>query len=342
MSRLLTDAIDLLASRQDLTTEQTAAVLAEIMGGNATDAQIAAVLIGLRTKGETVDEIVGLATTMRSLATPVRVARDDLLDTCGTGGGAPTFNVSTTAALIAAGAGCAVAKHGNRSATTKSGSADLLEALGVRIDLPPDAVARCVEEVGFGFMFAPGHHGATRHVIPVRKALGVRTIFNVLGPLTNPAGATRQLIGVPDGSILNKIAEALTRLGVERALVVCSEDGLDEMSISGTTRAAFVEGGRIDTLAVAPEDVGIARAPLSALRGGSPADNAAITRGVLEGRPGPQRDLVLLNAGAAIWVGGRAEDLPGGVRAAAEAIDSGAASELLDRLVELTGALAPA
>ena len=186
---VLTEAIDLLAARQDLSVEQSAAVLAEIMAGNASETQTAAVLIALRTKGETVDELVGLATTMRLLATPVTTGRDDLIDTAGTGGGRPTFNVSTTAALIAAGAGCAVAKHGNRSATGLSGSADLLEALGVRIDLAPEAVARCIEEAGFGFMFAPAHHGATRHVIPVRKELAVRTIFNFLGPLTNPAGA---------------------------------------------------------------------------------------------------------------------------------------------------------
>ena len=245
---VLTEAIDALAARHDLSSEQTAGVLAEIMAGNASEAEIAAVLIALRTKGETIDELVGLATTMRLLATPVACERDDLIDTAGTGGGRPTFNVSTTAALIAAGAGCAVAKHGNRSATGLSGSADLLEALGVRIDLKPDAVGRCIDEAGFGFMFAPAHHGATRHVIPVRKELAVRTIFNFLGPLTNPAGATRQVIGVSDPAFLDTIAGALARLGAVKALVVSSEDGLDEMSTAGTTTVVEVDGPEIHLL----------------------------------------------------------------------------------------------
>ena len=216
-------------------------MLAEIMGGNASEVETAAVLIALRTKGETVDELVGLASTMRRFAAPVTTGRDDLIDTAGTGGGRQTFNVSTTAALIAAGAGCAVAKHGNRSATGLSGSADVLEALGVRIDLDPAAVARCIEEVGFGFMFAPAHHGATRFVIPVRKELAVRTIFNFLGPLTNPAGATRQVIGVSDPAFLEVIAGALARLGARKALVVSSADGLDELSTAGVTRVVEVE-----------------------------------------------------------------------------------------------------
>src|SRR5918912_3904879 len=227
---VITRALDALASRRDLSAEESAAVLAEVMAGNASEVETAGVLVALRTKGETVEEIVGLATTMRRLATPVRVASDELLDTAGTGGGRPTFNVSTTAALIAAGAGCAVAKHGNRSATSLSGSADLLEALGARIDLGPPAVAACIREAGFGFMFAPAHHRATRFVVPVRKELGVRTIFNFLGPLTNPAGATRQLIGVSDPAYLDTLAAALQELGAERALVVSSADGLDELS----------------------------------------------------------------------------------------------------------------
>src|SRR6476620_8956597 len=220
--------------------EQAGAVLRVIMEGNASETQIAAFLIALRTKGETVDELAGLARAMRELATPVEVPDDDLLDTAGTGGGRQTFNVSTTAALIAAGAGCAVAKHGNRSATGLSGSADVLEALGARIDLNPDAVARCITQVGFGFMFAPAHHQATRYVVPVRRDLAVRTIFNFLGPLTNPAGATRQLVGVSDPNFLETIAGALARLGARRALVVSSADGLDEMRTSGTTRVVEV------------------------------------------------------------------------------------------------------
>jgi anthranilate phosphoribosyltransferase len=233
---ILTGAIDALASRQDLSAEATAEVLAEIMHGDVSEVQIAGFLIALRTKGETVEELTGLARTMRALAAHVPSGRGDLIDTAGTGGGRTSFNVSTTAALIAAGAGCAVAKHGNRSATSKSGSADLLEALGARIDLGPQAVAACIEEAGFGFMFAPAHHQATRFVVPVRHELAVRTIFNLLGPLTNPAGARRQLIGVSDVSYLERIAGALALLGVDRALVVAGEDGLDEVSASESTR----------------------------------------------------------------------------------------------------------
>jgi anthranilate phosphoribosyltransferase len=339
---ILTEAIDALASRRDLSSEQTAAVLAEIMEGNASEVQTAAVLIALRTKGETVDELVGLATTMRRLARPVRTGRDDLIDTAGTGGGRPTFNVSTTAALIAAGAGCAVAKHGNRSATGLSGSADLLEALGVRIDLDPEAVARCIEEAGFGFMFAPAHHGATRFVVPVRKELAVRTIFNFLGPLTNPAGATRQVIGVSDAAFLDTIAGALAKLGARKALVVSSADGLDEMSTSGTTRVVEVDGPQVHSYEVSPEDVGLPRARPEELAGGTPEDNAETTRRIFAGEPGPQRHLAVLNAGAAIYVAGRAETLEVGVREAEAAIDDGRAATSLDRLISMTRELAPA
>ena len=339
---ILPEAIDALASRRDLTAEQTAAVLAEIMEGNASEVQTAAVLIALRTKGETVDELVGLATTMRRLATPVRAGRDDLIDTAGTGGGRPTFNVSTTAALIAAGAGCAVAKHGNRSATGLSGSADVLEALGVRIDLGPEEVARCIRDAGFGFMFAPAHHGATRFVVPVRKELAVRTIFNFLGPLTNPAGATRQVIGVSDPAFLDTIAGALAKLGARKALVVSSADGLDEMSTSGTTRVVEVDGPELRSYEVSPEDVGLPRARLEDLAGGTPDVNAAIARAILEGERGPRRDLAVLNAGAAIYVAGRADTLEVGVREAETAIDDGRAAARLDHLVEMTRELAPA
>jgi anthranilate phosphoribosyltransferase len=339
---ILTEAIDALASRRDLSSEQTAAVLAEIMEGNASEVQTAAVLIALRTKGETVDELVGLATTMRRLARPVRTGRDDLIDTAGTGGGRPTFNVSTTAALIAAGAGCAVAKHGNRSATGLSGSADLLEALGVRIDLDPEAVARCIEEAGFGFMFAPAHHGATRFVVPVRKELAVRTIFNFLGPLTNPAGAARQVIGVSDAAFLDTIAGALAKLGARKALVVSSADGLDEMSTSGTTRVVEVDGPQVHSYEVSPEDVGLPRARPEELAGGTPEDNAETTRRIFSGEPGPQRDLAVLNAGAAIYVAGRVDTLEAGVREAEAAVDDGRAAASLDRLVSMTRELAPA
>jgi anthranilate phosphoribosyltransferase len=338
---VLTQAIDHLASGRDLAREQAAEVLAEIMAGNASEAQTAAVLIALRTKGESVDEIVGLAETMRRMATPVRVDRDDLTDTAGTGGGRPTFNVSTTAALIAAGAGCAMAKHGNRSATGLSGSADLLEALGVRIDLAPDAVARCISDVGFGFMFAPAHHGATRWVVPVRKELAVRTIFNFLGPLTNPAGARRQLIGVSDPAFLDTLAGALARLGAAKALVVSSHDGLDEMSTSGRTRVVEVDGPDLRSYEVGPEDVGLATGSYGDVAGGTPEANAEVTRRILAGEPGPRRDLAVLNAGAAIFVAGRADTLEDGVRAAEAAVDSGAAAGALDALIALTGELAP-
>ncbi len=338
---VLTRAIDRLASREDLPADDMSAVLAEIMAGNASETETAAVLIALRTKGETIDELVGLATTMRRLAAPVRTGRDDLIDTAGTGGGRQTFNVSTTAALIAAGAGCAVAKHGNRSATGLSGSADLLEALGVRIDLAPEAVAQCIEQIGFGFMFAPAHHGATRFVVPVRKELAVRTIFNFLGPLTNPAGAQRQVIGVSDPAFLEVIAGALARLGARRALVVSSLDGLDELSTSGATRVVEVDGGRLSSYEIAPEDVGLERAAYEDVAGGPPDANAQTTLRIFAGERGAARDLAALNAGAAIYAAGRAEGLEQGVRAAEAAIDAGAATAALDRLVELTGKLAP-
>ncbi|HEX8976005.1 MAG TPA: anthranilate phosphoribosyltransferase [Solirubrobacteraceae bacterium] len=338
---LLTAAIDALASGQDLEQGQTAAVLAEIMRGNASEVQIAAFLIALRTKGETVSELAGLAQAMRALAAPVHVARGDLLDTAGTGGGRRTFNVSTTAALIAAGAGCPVAKHGNRSATGLSGSADLLEALGARIDLEPSAVARCIEEVGFGFMFAPAHHQATRFVVPVRRQLAVRTIFNFLGPLTNPAGAERQLIGVSDPAYLETMAGALARLGTRHALLVSSADGLDELSISAPTRVLEVRGEEITGYTVSPVQFGLEPAPAAAIPGGDPAANAETTRRILAGESGPARDLAVLNAGAAIYAGGGAGSLALGVAAGAAAIDSGAATATLERFVAATHELAP-
>jgi anthranilate phosphoribosyltransferase len=336
----LTGAIDALASGQDLSTEQTAAVLGTIMAGEAGEVQIAAFLIALRTKGETEDELAGLALAMRSLATPVHTTRTDLIDTCGTGGGRRTFNVSTTAALIAAGAGCAVAKHGNRSATSLSGSADVLEALGARIDLDPAAVGRCIDEVGFGFLFAPAHHSATRYVVPVRRALGVRTIFNFLGPLTNPAGARRQLIGVSDPAFLERMAGALARLGTDRALLVSSEDGLDEMSTSGATRVVEVEGTHLSTYRFEPADAGLETAAFEQVAGSVPADNAATTLAILDGESGPRRDIAVLNAGAAIYVAGRADSIAAGVQVAQATIDTGAARSALDRYVELTHSLA--
>jgi anthranilate phosphoribosyltransferase len=339
---VLTRAIDALASGHDLAQEEASGVLAEIMAGNASEAQIAAFLIALRTKGETVDELAGLASTMRALATPVPCERQDLVDTAGTGGGRSTFNVSTTAALIAAGAGCALAKHGNRSATGMSGSADVLEALGARIDLAPGAVAQCIDEAGFGFMFAPAHHQATRYVVPVRKELAVRTIFNFLGPLTNPAGARRQLIGVSDPAYIERMAGALARLGVDRALVVSSEDGLDEMSTSAPTHVVEVNGDAMERYVVAPQDVGIELSAPDAVAGGTPDANAATTRAILAGEPGPARGLALLNAGAAIYAAGLTDTLREGVEAAREAVDSGAAARTTDAYLELSRRLADA
>ena len=336
----LTEAIDALASRRDLPQEQAAAVLREIMADQASEVEISAFLIALRTKGETEEELAGLAQTMRSFATPVRCKRDDLLDTSGTGGGRTTFNVSTTAALIAAGAGCAVAKHGNRSATSKSGSADVLEALGANLDVGPEGVARCIDEAGFGFMFAPAHHAATRFVVPVRKELAVRTIFNFLGPLTNPAGARRQLIGVADPGFLDVMAGALARLGVDRALLVSSADGLDEMSTSGETHVVEVNGTATTRYTVTPQEVGLEPASLEAVEGGMPDENAAATRAILAGEPGPKRDLAVLNAGAAIYAGGHAESLAEGVEKAGAAVDSGAAEATLHTYVRLSQELA--
>jgi anthranilate phosphoribosyltransferase len=337
---VLTEAIDAVASGRDLSSDEAAAVLAEIMRGEASEVEIAGFLIGLRAKGETVEELAGLARTMRAFAAAVDAGVDGLVDTAGTGGGRRTFNVSTTAALIAAGAGCPVAKHGNRSATGLSGSADVLEALGVRIDLGPEAVAACLRDTNFGFMFAPAHHQATRFVVPVRKELAVRTIFNVLGPLTNPAGARRQVIGVADPALLGTMAGALAQLGVDRALVVSSEDGLDELSTAGPTHVVEVAGAAIERWMVAPEDVGLARAEPAALAGGTPDENAAIARRIFAGEAGPPRDLAVLNAGAAIYAAGRAAGLPAGVRAAEAAVDSGAAAAALDAVVARTGALA--
>src|SRR3954452_22285408 len=339
---VLTDAIDRVASGEDLSAEDAAAVLREIMEGEASEPQSAAFLIALRTKGETVEEIVGLARTMRELATPVRTSRADLLDTAGTGGGQPTFNVSTTAAFVAAGAGCAVAKHGNRSATGRSGSADVLEALGARIDLEPTAVAECIEEVGFGFMFAPHHHLAMRYIVPVRKELAVRTIFNFLGPLTNPAGATRQVIGVSDARYLDTIAAGLRGLGGRTALVVSSADGLDEISVSAPTRAVELKGGEITGYDITPEGLGIEPAAAGSFVAADPDRSAEIARAVLSGAPGPERSLTVANAAAAIYVGGAATSLTDGVRAAEEAIDSGRARDAMERFVERTRALAPA
>lgn len=351
---ILTRAIDALARRRDLSADEASEVLEQIMHGEVSETQIAGFLIALRTKGETVEELAGLARTMRELCARVFVARTDLLDTAGTGGGRSTFNVSTTAALIAAGAGCAVAKHGNRSATSRSGSADLLEALGARIDLTPEGVAACIEEAGFGFMFAPAHHGATRYVVPVRRELQVRTAFNFLGPLTNPAGARRQLIGVSDPAFAQTIAGALALLGTERALVVHSEDGLDEISIAAPTHVIEVNGDELTRYTLAPEDAGVrfiggaaeGAAGEQALAGGSPQENAAVTRAILQGERGSAaelaRELATINAGAALYAGGGAKSIAEGVLAAREALADGRAADALQRFVAASARHAPA
>jgi anthranilate phosphoribosyltransferase len=332
---VLTEAIERLSDRSDLEPADAARVLTEIIEGNASQAQAAAFLVALRTKGETVGEIAGLARVLRERSVKVD-AGEDLLDTAGTGGGRPTFNVSTTAAFIAAGAGCRVAKHGNRSATSQCGSADVLEALGGRIDVGPDVVAGCIREIGFGFMFAPLHHPAFKHIVPVRKELAVRTIFNFLGPLTNPAGARRQVIGVSDPAKLETMAAALGQLGAEKALVVSSADGLDEFSVSGATRVVELAGGELRSYDVTPEQVDLEPTADGAVGAGTPEQNAVVLRDVLAGSAGTERSLAVLNAGAAIYVAGGAETLAEGVRAAERSVDSGAAAGVLDRWVEAT------
>lgn len=339
-NEVLTRAIDAVCSGTHLTSDHAEAVLDEVMEGRAGEVQTGAFLVALRAKGETVAELVGLARTMRRLAATVNASHVGLVDTAGTGGGPSTFNVSTAAALVAAAAGCPVAKHGNRSNTSRSGSADLLEALGVRIDLGPEAVARCIDEVGFGFMFAPRHHAAMKHVMPVRRELAVRTIFNFLGPLTNPAGATRQLMGVSDRRYQETVAEALSALGCERGLVVSAEDGTDEIALATPTRVIEVRNGKTSEWFTSAEELGLSAAPIDEIAGGEPAENARVVAAVFGGEPGAPREIVLANAGAAILVGGGADDLAAAVARAGETIDSGAAQEVLQKLIALAGELA--
>jgi anthranilate phosphoribosyltransferase len=337
---IITDAIDRVASGEDLTTESAGAVLDEIMSGRSNELQTAGFLIALRTKGETPEELAGLARSMRHHALPVNTGRDDLVDTAGTGGGTPTFNVSTTAAFVACGAGCAIAKHGNRSSTSKSGSADLLEALGAAIELDPLAVAALIDEIGFGFMFAPVYHAAMKYVVPVRKALAVRTAFNFLGPLTNPAGASHQLIGVSDPAFQDVIARALAELGTDHSMVVHGMDRLDELSATHTTRVTEIKGSEITTQEVTPEDLGLESVEPGRFSAGTPEENAATTRAVLSGSDGPDRTLTIINAAAAIYVGGRAVSLAEGVQLATQSIDSGAAHGKLDQFIERSQLLA--
>ncbi len=333
-------AIRRVVERGDLSGEEMAGVMHAIMTGATTPAQIAGFLVGLRMKGETVEELAAAADVMRRLATPVVTPWDDLVDIVGTGGdGVGTFNISTACAFVVAACGGRVAKHGNRSASSRSGSADLLEAAGVRVDLKPDEIARCIDEVGVGFMFAPLHHQAMRHAVGPRRELGVRTLFNLLGPLTNPAGAQRLLLGVFAPEWVEPIARVAGRLGARRVLVVHSEDGMDELSISAPTRVAEWDGGELRLYPVTPEEFGLARADRSAVCVADPAASRAVIDAVFAGRPGPARDIVLLNAGAALYAAGLAGGIRSGVERAALAIDSGGAAGKLAALAALTSSL---
>ena len=327
-------AIRALVEGRDLDQEQAAAIAREIMVGNATAAQIAALLVGLRAKGETVEEIAGFAQAMRQKAGCVRARSDNVIDTCGTGGdGIGTFNISTVSAFVAAGAGCKVAKHGNRSVSSACGSADLLRTLGVDIEMSPEQAAQCIDEVGVGFLFALQYHPGARYAAGPRREIGVRTIFNTLGPLLNPAGAKRQLMGIYDRKLIEPIAEVLHRLGAVHCLVVHGEDGLDEITIAGKTLATELRKGALRSFSISPMDFGLDLASLEDIRGGDAEENAEIARRVLAGEPGPARDVVLLNAGAAIYVGGRADSIASGVRQAAAAIDTGSARGMLEALI---------
>ncbi|HSH30332.1 MAG TPA: anthranilate phosphoribosyltransferase [Thiohalobacter sp.] len=326
-------AIRAVTERRDLDREQMTAVMRLIMTGHATPAQIGGFLVGLRMKGETVDEIVAAARVMRELAIRVEVSGPHLLDTCGTGGdGAGTFNISTATAFVAAAAGARVAKHGNRSVSSRSGSADVLEAAGINLELTPAQVAECVDKTGVGFLFAPLYHGAMKHAIGPRREMGVRTLFNVLGPLTNPAGAPHQVLGVYDRAWLQPLAEVLRELGSTHALVVHAGDGMDEISIGSQTRIAELRDGVIEEYLIEPEQFGLMQGDVSALSVDSAEQSLAIIRDVFAGRAGPARDIVLLNAGAAVYAADLVDSLEAGVKRAAEVIDAGQAADRFDAL----------
>ncbi len=335
----LREHIRLAVEGTHLTREQAAAALDAMLEGNAPVAQMAALLVALRMKGETPDEIAGAAQALRSRAARVEVSAERLIDTCGTGGDAShTFNISTTAAFVAAAGGARVAKHGNRAVSSKCGSADVLAALGVEVELSPQAVGACIEECGIGFLFAPRHHAAMRHVAPVRKDLGLRTLFNLLGPLANPAGARRQLLGVYSAQLVPVLARTLAELGCDRAFVVHGHGGLDEISTAGATIVCEVRDGAVRQFELTPEEAGVQRAPLEGLRGGDAQQNAEILKGVLRGEQGPRRAAILLNAGAALAAAGVCETIRDGVRLAERAIDSGAALDRVERLVQASRA----
>ncbi len=334
-----------LAQGEDLSVEQSSDAMRQIMAGEATHAQIGAFLMGLRTKGETVDEITGAAMVMRenAITIPVKLSPGErLVDTCGTGGdGTNTFNVSTAVAFVVAGSGLKVAKHGNRSISSRSGSADCLEALGIDITLSPEQCARCIETVGLGFLFAPNLHPAMKYAAGPRRELGIRTIFNILGPLANPAGANTQLMGVFSRALCEPLAQVLGRLGVENAWVVHGDGGLDELSLSGPNLVARLKGGEVKTFKLSPEDAGLDSSGLDEVRGGEASENASIVEKILRGAKGPQRDIVLFNAGAVLSLAGKAEGIKEGVEMAAGVIDSGQALNVLENLrkisTELTG-----
>jgi len=346
---MIVDVLHRIANHcESLSRDQARAVMSEVLAGKCTDAQIAALLVGLHMKGETVEEIVGFAEAIRAAATPLAVSgnsmidvsgteRDALVDTCGTGGDASgTFNISTATALVAAGAGVRVAKHGNRSVTSKCGSADVMEALGVNITLAPAKTAECLQQVGIAFLFAPAMHSAMKYVQPARRELRLRTVFNLLGPLTNPAHASAQVVGVYSDDLVEKLAEALSMLGVRRALVVHGADGLDEISISGPTRVAEVRDAQVHTYEIVPEEFGLERAPIEAISGGDAQENAEIIRQVLSGKKSARRDVVLLNAAATLVAAGRANHLTEAMPLAVKSIDSGAAAAKLKALAEFT------
>ncbi len=333
----LTQAVQKLIVKEDLTETEAQEAIGVVMRGQASETQLAALLTAWRAKGFVVDELVGAARTMRGYALRVSVRPGVLVDTCGTGGDdLGTFNISTVAAFVVAGAGIRVAKHGNRAVTSSCGSADLLTELGVTVDVEPEVVSRCINEVGIGFMFAPRFHPAMKHAAPVRKALGFKTIFNFLGPLTNPAGVKYQLVGVSDPNLLETVAETLKRLGSRRVLVVCGEGGMDEVSLSGPTQVVELDGGELKAYSVSPEQFGLTPAPIEKLQGGSVAVSAGMAEEILQGKGGPPRDAVLLNAGAALHVSGSASDIPTGISMAKEALKSGRALEKLEKLKAAT------
>ncbi len=336
---MIKEAINMVINHIGLTEAETAECMQEIMEGKATDAQIGAFLAALRMKGETVEEITGAARIMRQKATAIQ-APDKVLDTCGTGGDmAHTFNISTTTALVVAGAGIPVAKHGNRSVSSQSGSADVLEALGIKIDLPPEKVEKCLFETGFGFLFAPLFHPAMKYAISPRRELGVRTIFNILGPITNPAGAKRQILGVFAGKLTETLARVLGNLGAIDAMVVHGDDGLDEVSISGTTKVSRYKDDQVANFPIEPEDFGIRRSSIEQIRGGSKEENAAITLSLLRGEKGPKRDIVLMNSALALVVAEKTDDFRTAFSIAADSIDSGRALKKLEEVKRVSNAL---